>query len=95
MGWIGIIMQYSIYAALVLCALGLVATIVLFIALEQRGQERAERDVRELMERPMPRVHASDDGLPMHPWEEMRNRIGEMQIIAEENDRPTPFKNIA
>lgn len=95
MGWVGVIMQYAIYAALVLCAVGLVATIVLFIALEQRWQERAERDAREIMSRHVPRAPASDDGLPLHPWEEMRNRIGEMQIIAEENDRPAPFKNVA
>lgn len=95
MGWIGIIMQYAIYGALVFCALGLVATIVLFIALEQRWQERAERDAREIMDRHILRVPASDDGLPLHPWEEMRNRIGEMQIIAEETDRPAPFKNVA
>ncbi|MBV8624557.1 MAG: hypothetical protein JO174_13835 [Herbaspirillum sp.] len=95
MGWVGVIMQYAIYVALVLCALGLVATIVLFIVLEQRWQERAERDAREIMSRHAPRAQAREDGLPLHPWEEMRNRIGEMQIVADENDRPAPFKNVA
>ena len=77
MGWVGVFMQYSIYAALVLCALGLIASIALFIALEQRWQEGAERDVYEIMGRHLPQIRSSEDGLPVHPWEEMRNRIGE------------------
>ncbi|MBG7622184.1 hypothetical protein I5R65_22145 [Herbaspirillum sp. AP02] len=93
MDWIDAIMQYAIYAALALCMGGLVAAIVLFIALERRWQERVAEDVEELAIR-VQSEHARD-GLPLHPWEELRNRIGEMQIVAEESDRPIPYKNVA
>ncbi len=93
MDWIDAIMQYAIYAALALCMGGLVAAIVLFIALERRWQERVADDVEELAIR-VQSEHARD-GLPQHPWEELRNRIGEMQIVADESDRPVPYKNVA
>lgn len=90
MGWFGAFMQYSIYAALVLCALGLVASIWWFIVLEQRWQARDERDALELAERRFEKAQAAraEDGLPQHPWEEIRNRIGEMQVVADEPDYP-------
>lgn len=93
MDWFDDIMQYAIYAALALCSLGLVAAIALFIALERRWQERVTQDVEDLAARLQsgPR----DDNLPIHPWEELRNRIGEMQIVDEEADRPSPYKNVA
>ena len=93
MGWFDAIMQYAIYAALVLCSFGLVAAIALFIALEHRWQDDVAHDVGDLSLRWQQVRH--DDTLPPHPWEELRNRIGEMQIVAEEPDRPSPYKNVA
>ncbi|WP_343653859.1 hypothetical protein [Herbaspirillum sp.] len=92
MGCIDAIMQYSIYAALVLCMGGLVASIVLFIALERRWQEGGNGAVDDLPGR----FHAPpwQAHLPPHPWEELRNRIGEMQIVADESERPGPYKNV-
>jgi hypothetical protein len=93
MDWFDTIMQYVIYAALAVCSLGLVASIALFIALEHRWQDRVSQDVEELAQHLRQEHHEAD--LPPHPWEELRNRIGEMQIVAEENDRPSPYKNVA
>ena len=93
MGWFDTIMQYVIYAALAVCSLGLVASIALFIALEHRWQDRVQQDVEDLAQHLRQAHHEAS--LPTHPWEELRNRIGEMQIVAEENDRPSPYKNVA
>ncbi|AYR26642.1 hypothetical protein [Herbaspirillum rubrisubalbicans] len=93
MDWFDILMPYAIYAALALCMVGLLASIVLFIALERRWQVRDMEALEALA------VHwvapPRCDDLPIHPWEELRNRIGEMQIVADEIDRPAPYKNIA
>ena len=93
MGWFDTIMQYAIYAALAICSVGLVAAIALFIALEHRWQDRVLQDVEDLSARRQ--SEHLDKDLPIHPWEELRNRIGEMQIVADEADRPSPYKNVA
>ncbi len=93
MDWFDTIMQYAIYAALAVCSLGLVAAIALFIALEHRWQDRVSQDVEDIAEHLRQAHHEAN--LPTHPWEELRTRIGEMQIVAEEADRPSPYKNVA
>lgn len=93
MGSFDNIMQYAIYAAMVLCSLGLVAGIALFIVLERRWQDDATRDAEDFSFQLRPVRH--EDTLSTHPWEELRNRIAEMQIVAEEPDRPSPYKHVA
>ncbi len=95
MGVIDAIMQHAIYAALAVCMLGLMAAIGLFIAVERRWEMRRQRDALDFGARFFVPPSHHDDGLPPHPWEELRNRIGEMQIVAEEGDRPAPYKNVA
>lgn len=89
------IMQYAIYAALGVCMLGLLAAIGLFIAVERRWEQRRVQEAEHFSGRRTVALRRPDDGLSLHPWEELRNRIGEMQIVAEEGDRPAPYKNVA
>ena len=89
------IMPYAIYAALGVCMLGLLAAISLFIAVERRWEQRSLQEAEHFStSHPVP-LRRPDEGLSLHPWEELRNRIGEMQIVAEEGDRPAPYKNVA
>jgi hypothetical protein len=58
-------------------------------SLERRWQERVAEDVEELAIR----VQSEHARRPAPAsWEELRNRIGEMQIMAEESDRPIPLQ---
>lgn len=89
------IMQYAIYAALGVCMLGLLAAIGLFIAVERRWELRRLREAENFSASGTVALRRPDEGLSLHPWEELCNRIGEMQIVGEEGDRPAPYKNVA
>ncbi|WP_075256430.1 hypothetical protein [Herbaspirillum camelliae] len=89
------IMQYAIYAALGVCMLGLLAAIGLFIAVERRWAQRRQQEVENFRASRLALLRRVDAGLSLRPWEELCNRIGEMQIVGEEGDRPAPYKNVA
>lgn len=95
MTWVDAIMQYSIYIVLGLCLTCLFGALAIFLVLERRWQDRVEHDAEEIMARSLARQAARENVLSPLQWEELRHRIGEMQIMAEENDRPRPYKNVA
>jgi hypothetical protein len=89
------IMQYAIYLVLGLCVVCLLASIAAFVALERRWQVRAVRVSAEDTAGAPGREGARDELASPLQWQELRHRLEEMQIMADESGRPGPYKNVA
>ncbi|KAF1045490.1 MAG: hypothetical protein GAK35_01361 [Herbaspirillum frisingense] len=95
MGWFEAAMQYSIYVLLGVCGACLLGSVTLFFTLERRWQIRVERDAEAVLARALYKEPVREDTVSPLQWEAIRHRIEEMQIMAEESGRPTPYKNVA
>lgn len=89
------IMQYAIYLVLGLCVVCLLASIAVFVALERRWQIRAEHEAADVIARGRYKDPVREDSVSPLQWQEWRHRLEEMQIMADEGDRPGPYKNVA
>lgn len=95
MQWLESAMQYVIYFVLGLCLVCLLGSVIAFFVLERRWQDGIERDAVAVMERGLYKDAVRADGVSPRQWHELRHRFEEMQIVAEEGDRPLPYKNVA
>lgn len=95
MEWMQTVMQYAIYLVLGVCVVCLCGSIVVFVAMERRWQIRAEEDAEDLIARGRYREQVREDSLSPLQWQELRHRLEEMQIMADESGRPGPYKNVA
>ncbi len=95
MEWMQTVMQYSIYVVLGLCLACLAVAVTVFFMLERRWQEKVEREAEEVLARARYKEPVRADSVSQPQWEELRSRLEEMQIMADESGRPSPYKNVA
>jgi len=89
------VLEYTIYAGLGLCVACLAALLVVHFLFERRWQRRVEQDAESVLARGRYKEPVRDDSMSPRQWQELRLRVDEMQIVAEETGRPQPYKNVA
>ncbi|MCA1326698.1 hypothetical protein [Herbaspirillum sp. alder98] len=88
-------MQYTIYVGLGLCVACLAASLAVHFLFERRWQRHIEQDAQAVMAGARYKEPVRDDSMSPLQWQELRLRVEEMQIVAEETGRPQPYKNVA
>lgn len=88
-------MQYTIYVGLGLCLACLMASLAVHVVFERRWQRRIEQDAESVLARGRYKEAVREDSMSPRQWQELRLRVEEMQIVAEESGRPQPYKNVA